>query len=212
MNLEKLSATAKREMRRSPKKTVLLGLMCLVALYYWVPIVKGIFGGSSDAEELANNGLIVPTTPATPTAAPAVQRARKTDWATLAKWIESDPRMQPAKLEIDHDPFRSQAALLAEQQAAVAMQLEAMEAIHPAKVNLKLQSTAVSPRRQTAVINNKTYELRGIVSVETRDHGLVEFQVVGIQPERVTLERNGKHFSLTIVQKALNPRDQISEY
>ena len=72
MNLEKLSAIAKREMRRSPKKTVLLGLMCVVALYYWVPIVKGIFGGSSDAEELANNGLIVPTAPATPTLMPIV--------------------------------------------------------------------------------------------------------------------------------------------
>ena len=41
MDLGRLGKKARNELMRNPKKSAILGVICLVALYFWLPLLRG---------------------------------------------------------------------------------------------------------------------------------------------------------------------------
>jgi len=171
----------KRELIRSPVKAAVLGLVCLIAVWYWAPLLKGwVTGGSETPPDI----VVKPTETEGPGSKPtalAKKNVKKTSssvssWQMLAKWLAEDPRAKPAVLQMGHrDPFRpaglpTPEELLqreqeererkeekerAEREAALA-ELE----LDFSDLKLVLGGTVVGKRFRSATINGNTYLIR----------------------------------------------------
>lgn len=176
-----LGKRLKRELIKSPAKGALLGLVCLVALWYWAPIFGSWFGGASNAprdirvvksEELdePEAGLIVN---AKDNAGEVLSTVFS--WQTLAKWIDEDPRTHPAIVPEDNrDPFRRPEVSTAEdlirqiqedaeeESTKLAAQPEtpASKEVGFSDLDLVLGGTLVGRHFRSATINGNTYWLR----------------------------------------------------
>lgn len=110
MSLDKLAKRLKRDVRRSPKKAVALGLLCLVALWFWLPLLWGwvapeqtASAESSGKEQSARRGPGGAPAEFNPTAAastsPEESRPPPQTWRTVLEQINGDSRTQPARLD-----------------------------------------------------------------------------------------------------------------
>lgn len=191
----------RREATANPKKAGLLGLLLLVAIYFWAPLLRQWIGTSENIAEstaaagppaaaISSGSVVMP--PATAAAGAAVP---KIHWRQMARAIESDPRMravEPSEQTIGRDPFvdpqpPSVPRTVAEDEPVV-------EEATPDELGLVLSSTIVGPSRRTAVINGKIYAPgRELEASE----GMV-FVVISIEPWGIVLERAGKQFALEL--------------
>lgn len=113
MSADKLASALKRELSRNKKKTAILGVMCLVACYFWVPLVwrwvAPSNGTSTPAvtESPADSGVAV-VVQAADTASSHGSRRREIPWQELLNMIRQDDRMNSAALpETGRNPFYS---------------------------------------------------------------------------------------------------------
>jgi len=116
VNLGKLTRQIKREALGSPKKAGALGLLCLVALYFWAPLVWGWVAPEDEpkaatatkAAKTARAERRPSTTPAGPNPRQAIGgRAAAGDggddkppgvdysWQQLDQWMQEDPLSKP---------------------------------------------------------------------------------------------------------------------
>lgn len=178
MSAAKLSKQLQRELKANPQKAGALGLLCLVAAYFWGPLLF-----TSDAKKPAP---VVAAPPATTTAgatvpetaAPSTTKPRL-DWRTLSSKLESDPSMQsvagstaekvgrspfdaPVK-PLRDEPYDSDLADLLEEAEAAGL-LDDKPRITKQMTStvlnafpLQLTSTLVGTRARTAIINGKAY-------------------------------------------------------
>ncbi len=213
MKLEKLGKTFAKEIKRSPKKSAILGLMCLVALYYWIPLFYGFFGGDSDDGESiagANQQTVVVAQSAAVRSQPStgneVNKQPRIHWDKIVHWMEQDPRRQTAHLAPEQViPFRVASQLVVQQQQAEqdAAAATTKLVITPQEGGLELNSTLVGPRSRLAMINGRTYRLEDRIraakeAAETTAGEELWYTLVEIQPRRILLERKGKQFELKI--------------
>jgi hypothetical protein len=170
VNLAKLVKLAKKEFARNPKKVAILGVLLLVAGWFWAPLIWKSVGGSSSGTgsgkaTVAATGTTAPlgAAPGTgvlpPSPTPAAASEPAVSWRQLREWMDADPRMAPVRaIESERDPFgpppnRGSAAGA----QAIAESERARQDITPQEAGLKLTSTIVGPSRGLAKIGGKIY-------------------------------------------------------
>lgn len=190
----------KRELTRSPKKAAALGLLCLVALYFWLPLAYHLIAGNGDKPH--DQKSLVLTSSATPAELSGVPKAAAGSdltWQQLAKAIESDRLMSPVEtFTLTRDPFQPPRTTVAEADPAAAVKMQPV--ITPEDVKLVLSSTIVGPRSSIAVINGKTFRQGDLIKAEA-ENAEVSFRILEIHRRLIVLEREGRKFELKIPLK-----------
>jgi len=218
VNLQRLAKQLRREMAANPKKAAMLGVLALVALYFWAPLVSGWFsaGSAETVESLA--ALPAPVYPAMPgesayPAGPVATVAMVAPrWRDLVDWIEQDPRMQSAALAAGtRDPFVAPQKKSATEMAQTPPKenpLPVLTNLTPASLNLVLTSTIVGPELRVARINGQTYKTGEILEL-IKDGHEIQFTLVEIGPKEVILQREGQRFSLKLTPRKSNGKFEL---
>lgn len=203
MSLQKLGRQLKREIKTNPKKAVALGILFLVAAYFWAPLILKSKGPESTAPMVAN------AAPASPAATGAINTTNKPApqyrWQDLDREMNRDPRMDCTSQDIverlARNPFVGRTITIAAAETKPETKSEDDEdrgpvVVTPEDAGLTLSGTVLGTRR-TALISGKVYaEGR---EVETQD-GIV-FVVRAVESRRVVLEREGQKFELEMSRK-----------
>jgi len=220
---KKLIKKLKREASANPKKAAILGVLLLVAVYFWIPLVSRWIshpkdqaqsalppapatGGqaSAPAPALPNVAAVatLPGMPVSGTAAPGGAGTKPAPtWQELAEAIDRDPLMRPASPGITgparQNPFgRLQPVELVKDTDELKSSESLADDAQPAELGLVLSSTVVGAARQTAVINGKVYTLGREVPAGDG----ASFLLTEIQPRRIVLKRAGREFELKIAR------------
>jgi hypothetical protein len=216
MEPAKLLKRLRREAAKNPGKAAVLGLLCLVALYFWAPLLAGWFTGSettgSAAATMAAVSADLPsgepsatapgslTGDASGTAGQEGSGTRHT-WQEVARWIDADRRMKPADdLVVRRDPFAFPRAAVVEEKPVEEEEGEAESAVEgatPESLGMALASTIIGPRRRVARIGGKTYAEGEVIEI-AKDGRTHAFRLSAVEPRRVVLSRDGEHYELAI--------------
>lgn len=211
MDAQQLLKRFRREAAKNPKKALVLGLLALVALYFWAPLVVGWFrsegaAASGVAEQMAivgPGGELSGPSGAVPgekggAADKSASAASARTWRELAEWIDQDARMTPVSAALwQRDPFAQPASGKAAVEEPSAAEIAAQEAITPESLGLTLSSTVVGARRRIARIGGKNYA-EGDTVETTKDGRSYAFLVSSVMPRRVILSREGQQYELAI--------------
>jgi hypothetical protein len=199
-----LTTRLAKELRRSPKKTAVLALMAVVALWFWAPLAwKWIAPQASDAAATAapsptTDGAVAAVTTAVAPSAPAQPEF---DWRELSAMLQQDPLLSSAAThEKLADPFAKPVAV--EEQTNVEGETTepaapiAQAAPTPEQLGLVLASTITGGRRAVATINGKSCRVGDVIVVPGNgiDH---ELTVIGITASAVTLAAGDQTHVLT---------------
>lgn len=223
MKLDKLVSQARRDLLAHPKKAALLGLMVLVALYFWSPLVgKWLFpGGGKKADTAHNVALILEDDPIEPTAQTKAGKAKAFRWEKVRQLIQNDRLMAPAVLEASWpDPFRTMATQQPQEIAPEAGSSPEATAVQTAlattnttsiAAGLKLTGVAIGPSRRIATINGDTYREGATIKIGGQDpkNPLLEFRVLRIEKLGVELEGAGRTFWIEFEEAKLAQGDEI---
>lgn len=231
MELVKLGKRIRNELVRNPKKTAILAVICLVALYFWAPLIRGwIPGGKTKTVAKAAPATQVAATEAETPPAESSKALAKADaafrWDKILALQSRDPLMASASLVGgQRNPFgissEARAALAAQDdEPDVATSLESakppVEAT-PSELGLVLKGTLVGPRGKAATLGTRTYLEGSIVSVggpapagmNASETGQVEFTLARVQKNQVVLTRGDKSFTLVFPRANLSPGESI---
>lgn len=202
MNLQTLKKQLVREFRASPAKAIALGVLFVVGLYFWTPIVAARLFKKSSAppavETASTSGVSTPV--ATAVAAPASKakpEAGLPDWHDVADWIERDARTKAVAWSAEvRNPFavtkpkpRREAKPLVK-----APPPQKPKEIDPDELGLVVTGVALGPGGRTAMINGQPYREGHTIALED---GL-EVQLRRVSPKRVQFECQGQSFELAV--------------
>jgi hypothetical protein len=184
-----------KELRRSPKKTVVLALIAAVALWFWVPLVwKWVAPQSaSAASSTSPTNSATEATSSTPVKVEAATAPPPTslNWKELDEMLRSDPLLATAQLhETIADPFAPPQAV-ATDETTDEEQLEQPAALvqpkpTPEQLGLTLTSTITGGRRAVATINGQACRVGDVIVVPGGGMDF-EFTVVSIAASEVAL-------------------------
>lgn len=207
MNLHKLGKKLKKEAANSPGKAAVLGLVCLVAIYFWAPLLyrwtvkpnEVAIAPSADASK-AQSVAVSTAPPASAMPGPNGSRAAQplVDWHTTLQRIEADPDMKPAAFEREVEPFAGP-AVEAKSQAAEAeiTATPVAEKVTPGSLGITLVGTLVGPERRAARIGGKTVLVGQTIEV-IKGADRYQFTLTDVQRDRVVLMREGERFELNV--------------
>jgi hypothetical protein len=201
MTLAKLQKQLVRDLKRSPAKAGALGLLCIVAIWFWAPLVSGWFnkGGTKSPTASEPVAQAVPAMPL-PAATSPPAAAASVPWKQLVEWIEKDARMRSANLaSLETPPFVTKAPDLIDPGEVKQEEKQPSQTaeIDVAQLGLKLSSTMLGSRRRVAVINGRPYPEGG--ELQLGDDLVVT--LARVDERSVLLEYEGKRFELTIAGK-----------
>jgi hypothetical protein len=215
VKLDKLARQLRRDISASPKKAAALGLMLVVAIYFWAPMVWGwIKPGSGKAQASSAGDVILEDDPVDP----VVQASKSKHvfaWEKVRKHVAADPRMTPALLDPDwRDPFHLLAGESASEQAIAAAALPPQAAeVDPAAAGLVLTSVAIGTRLRSATITGETYHEGEPVrptDASGKPIGTLEFRLVKVELHSVELEHHGRTYKLELQRAKLAQGDEIT--
>jgi hypothetical protein len=215
VKLDKLAKQLHRDVAANPKKAAVLGLMALVALYFWAPLVCQWFVPKGSKRPVKGNlaALILSDDPAEPTAQAKSRTAGRFRWDKARQLIQQDPRMVSATFDATWvDPFSNRSTAAPPEAAPSSISAAtAATVVGPQQVGLVLTSVTIGPRRRTATINGETYQENDVISAPSKDGFVaeVEFRLSWISPQGVKLERDGRTFQLELNKPKLAHGDQI---
>jgi hypothetical protein len=233
----KLGKRIRRELVKSPAKSASLGLVCLVALWYWVPI---LFDWASGAPETPPDIRVVkPTEVGTtdthvgPVVAPTTALLTTSNWQTLAKSMDDDPSTKSAELPEDQrDPFGRLGAGDSEEtleQLQDEIDDEPTGGLATAKssggnepdvseLKLVLGGTIIGGRFRSATINGSSYQEGDVVRVAVNANSRasdgatekeIEWELADVQASHVVLKRGEKEYLLELQRTGLALGDRI---
>lgn len=206
VNIQQLRSTLKKELLRNKKKSGVLGVLFLVALYFWVPLIGGLFSGD-DAEPSVETATAAPSA-ATPT--PAATNTKKQTksqlgWKERLEQRKQNPLMASATLDnLLRNPFSRTI-----QPKEKVIDPNAVYSKRPPESllkNLQLTGTIIGRRQRWATINGKTYEQNEIVEIpapdaagsENKETGGFKFRIKSIAADSVELTRGGRTVKLDL--------------
>lgn len=218
VKLEKLVKQIGRDAAANPKKAALLGVMALLALYFWAPLLAGwIAPAKRKTTPTGNLALILTDDPVEATDKTKAAQGGNFRWEKVHQLLTSDPRMNSAEFDISWaSPFAVAAAVREITEASEA-QDEAIEKaaalrkdISPAEAGLVASCVLIGPRRRTVMINGEVYGEQQTIVAPVKD-GLVglQFRLVSIGRQEITFEREGRTYSLELMKSGLAEGDQI---
>jgi hypothetical protein len=215
MSANKLVKRFRRELTTNPKKAAFLGLLVVVAMYFWSPLVWGWVAKGSAAPEATAASVAAGVPPGPPAESQALAKATpaKTEisticWQRLVSLMDSDPRTSTATLVMaEGDPFGAAKAAPPPPKPEAETQT-VKESVTPQSLGLVLTSTIIGPRRRVARINGKTYE-EGQTCELSKDGQPFAFTLAEVHPRRVVLTREGTAYELLIPAPAGSKRIEM---
>ena len=220
----------KRELLRNPKKTGVLAVMLLVAIYFWAPLVSEWVGWSGEETPAANQVASSPrrtpkvAAPSTSQALTATRKRPADSWQDVVASIESDSFTQAAELAASaQDPF-AELPIVENQQVAVESQLAEMplpgtvesaseipEQLTPQAAGLVLMSTIVSEHLRVATISGRSYREGKRIALKAGavDASPIAFRLDKVTSSHVVLSRDGTRYQLEIERPNLAGQDRI---
>ena len=203
MNLSLIVKQLVRDMKASVGKTVVLGVLLLVGLYFWVPpLLKAFWDGakptaapttSADVTSAASS-----TTASNSTAPTATEPLKKShDSKMMAKLLHEQSLWQPVSAEeLPQNPFSLEDLL------PLPVEIEKDGSNEPPPIvsapvvkleGLVLKSTLIGPTRRIAIINNQM--VREGQNVSWNDKQL---RLESVTRKSVTLTDGSQSWQLTI--------------
>ena len=215
MKLDKLARQLRRDVAASPKKAVALGLMVLVALYFWAPMVwKWIAPDQGKGKSTVSVSDVILEDDPIDLAAKAKRERQDFAWEKVRRKLLADPRMSSAVYEIAwHDPFRADGLTDPARATATAAAQAAEAQSDPNKLGLVLTSVVVGSTRRSAVISGENYQEGQIVpgsGKKDQPPGGIEFRLVRVGFHEIELERLGRTYTLKLSRPQLAPGDELS--
>jgi hypothetical protein len=206
VTIEQLKQRLRREATKNPKQAAVLGLLLVVALWFWAPLVWSWLPKDQQA------AAAQPGQPATAASQPQNDKPTETEpaeaaasgptWETLAAWMKQDPLMAPAtRLAGDRNPFAGadpvEAAKIAE--IVEPPRREEQKEWTPDAMGLVLTSTIVGPRKRAALISGRAYA-QGEKIVRQVEDARVVFELVEVHPRRIVLARDHARYELKLAE------------
>jgi hypothetical protein len=211
VKLDKIAKTLRREVAANPKKATFLGVMALVALYLWMPLVRGWLSVEKATPEAG--AAAEPSVAASTTAPPARTTASdRPTWREIIEWMPKDSRTMIApSLSAVRDPFE-----LPKEQIARIKGEDKPEMRSPTPTagpaGLLLTSTIIGPQRRVAQINGKTYAEGQAIDVgREHDAAVRTFHLVEIHPRRAVLQCGEDRLELVIPEPGDSQKIEITE-
>lgn len=207
---QKLIRQLRRELTANPKKSAILCLLLLVAVWFWAPLIMKWFGnnqetiaktapavnapsnaGPNDSQTANSNG-----NEAGGNASGDDAKTATPHWHQVLTWIQSDPLMHTHLPQGEQrDPFAPAKSRLAAQKLSQHSAEPPPQELTPAQAGIALRSTVVSSRMKTALINGRAYHENQTVSAPNgQDH----FTLVEIRVDGIVLARHGQSFELKL--------------
>lgn len=210
MKLDQFIRRLRKEAKTNPKKAAVLGLLVLVALYFWSPLMWGMVAGKgpkapkTDAADLT--GFDPLGLSATLPSAEQLKRepAPQHTWEELSEWMDRDPTMAAATgLDRRPDPFfpprEEQEVNEPEEEAGPR---PVVEKVTPQSLGIELSATIIGPRRRVAVIGGRAYVAGGEEPIVAEKEGRkYRFRLAEVRSQSAVLEREGERFELTIPER-----------
>jgi hypothetical protein len=213
VNLGKLARQLRREMLANPKKAAALGLVVLVAMYFWAPLIAGWCQGEKDnktavvlptaagaASPAAMSARAEPQGTATGLSAaprPKEPQSRMNPWDKIVEWMDKSPWTKSAgPLKVERDPFLPAKTEVAEEKKAPPKPVE--PDVTPQSLGVALSGTIIGAGRRTAWINGKTYVPGATVELTTKDGKHFAFTLDAVEARRIVLQRQGKQFEVKL--------------
>lgn len=212
VKLDKFVKQLRREATASPKKAVVLGLLGVVALWFWAPLVLGWIGSddaqSEAAKAVAPVAIVASPAAVSPDTNSKEAEGRQHNWRQLDHWMNSDPRTLAATLVSDaRDPFCVSRTEVVKAKPTEEVEEFPLE-VTPESLGMSLSSTIIGPRRRLARIDGKTYEQGKLVTL-VKDEQRIEFNLLQVHSRHVVLEREGERYELKIPSRASAGRIEI---
>ena len=203
-------------MATNPKKAIALGLMVLVALYFWAPMLWD-YVSPKKAKKSGNAAvnLILEDDPIEEGTQGGAKPKSSYQWDKVRKLAAADPRMKPASFRRSWtNPFQKEAPapMAGTEDPVKAAAAELAQDIDPVKAGLKLTSIVIGRKSRSATINGKTYRegqmvpQKGATPSEKSDTAAAagpQFELIKISRSRVELARNGKIYTLDMQRPEL---------
>ncbi len=219
VNLEKLNKQLRRDIAANPKKAVALGLMVLVALYFWGPLAWQFLSasGGERRSKASTASLILTDDPAEPTQQNKGRNGRsKFRWEKVRQLIRQDPHMVSATFDVGWiDPFKKlQGAPGKEPVPEIPAEdpgIAAVAVVDPKDLGVTLGGVMIGPRNRVATINGEACREGDVVSLGDKQDKTLSYQyrVFKISRDSVQLESGGRLFRLEFVQPKLAQGDDL---
>lgn len=212
VNLEKLARKLKKDLAANPKRGALLGLMLLVAGYFWAPLVMKWLG-KSGAKASPDKGLVILGDDL-----PIEQRDKakaQPRWDKILAWMEADPRMISRKPLAETHPFGRRIPASVEvveepEEEATAPMPAAITDVTPQSLGAALNGVLIGSKIRQATINGETYRVGELVPFASKEGSdKVEFELTQVNKNGVLLRRGRISYELTLEQTKLAGRDKI---
>lgn len=208
MKLSKIAKQLRREALANPKKAGFLGLLAVVAIYFWAPLVMKWSGGqdtkfgtTASAASSTPNSTAMPSAASPSTSAaekPKDPAHRRVKWNEVVQWMDQDPRTRPAgPLLLKCDPFQAVKAVPVAAVKHEAPKVVGRE-ITPQSLGMVLSGTILGAGRSVARISGRNYEQGRPVEVVAKDGKSFAFVLTQVEAKRVVLERAGGQYELKI--------------
>jgi len=204
--MQGLGKRLQREVAKSPVKSSVLGLVILVAIWYWAPLIGSwLPGGATEASENlvvspeASKDLVVNPAPSgspatSPVSTKEGKRSTSFKWQTVVGWLAQDFVATPAMLpDGQRDPFKREKSISAEALinqflGGTEEELDDTESQRAAIVStyidlsqlpLVLGGTIVGKRIRSATINGNAYREGGKIPVIVDNGGKITISESG---------------------------------
>jgi hypothetical protein len=211
VKLDKLGKKIRREVVANPKKAVLLGVMAVVALYFWAPLVRGWL--SADKATTEAGEAAVPSVAASAATAPAPTTASdRPTWRQIIEWMPNDSRTMIApSLTTARDPFELPTSEVVKLKGESKPEVR-RPPLTASSVGLSLTSTIIGPQRRVAQINGRTYTEGQTIDVgKERDSVPTKVQLIEVHPRRVVLQCGEDRLELVIPEPGSSDKIEIME-
>lgn len=216
--MQNLRQRVGRELTRSPKKTLALLLVSLIAVYVWFPLIweKSVEGQQetqpvSTISLQSEIGLLSAEILETESRDQdkVDQRKSEMDWKFLLEQLNAEPFMKPVRIaQAMRDPFSFSTSQEKDMKFREQTELDTRTAqesaagLRPEDLGLALDSTVVSSRTRSARISGRVYRERAVIRVRHENDEsnvpFVEFRLAHVGSRHVILERTGEQFKLAI--------------
>ena len=200
MSVSKLQKQLMRDLKRSPGKAAVLGILCIVAIWFWVPL---LFGGAKKPSSPASKPTESAAAPVQgiETPSPITAVTKTVAWHRLVALMDDEPRMQSAQLGSVAAPFGNGEKLADKPVESTTPALAALMEPPPSPAKYKVTSTLLGPRRRVAVINGRPYA----EGDELEAGADTPYLIARVTDRSVFVERNGRRWELAIPRKTSTP-------
>jgi hypothetical protein len=222
VKLDKLLKQLKRDAAKSPQKAGALGLMVLVALYFWAPLVMKNFRGKPKPGTATATGPVILRDDPILVKAAAHPSTNVAHWDRVRQALAQDRMM----LAVAHDagwknPFGNlhlpEKTNSSPKPMANQGEPKTLPAAPPVKpevaeqqlTGISVSSILMSKRGHVAVINSKVYRVGDLLDVDGPNGNAAEPRITAIDDDGIDLDLEGKPLRLDRAKPKLSSGEDL---